>query len=100
MVGDQVHDMYEHEDLEMFYLNHYSLHLPRENILCETDEDWDESFERSDGDSGNQPNQTFYSGNQPNQTFYLFSRIPWKSFQKTVTCLIYNGTLKAMLDPE
>ena len=90
MVGDQVHDMYEHENLEMFYLNHYSLHLPRENILCETDEDWDESFERSEDDSGN----------PPNQTFYFFSRIPWKSFQKTVTCLIYNGTLKAMLDPE
>ncbi|XP_023341134.1 uncharacterized protein LOC111711113 [Eurytemora carolleeae] len=52
MVGDQVHDMYEHEDLEMFYLNHYSLHLPRENILFETDEDWDESFERSEDDSG------------------------------------------------
>lgn len=90
MVGDQVHDMYVHEDLEMFYLNHYSLHLPRENILFETDEDWDESFERSEDDSGN----------QPNQTFYLFSRIPWKSFKETVTCLIHNSTLKAMLDPE
>ena len=53
-----VRDMYEHEDLEMIYLNHYSLHLPRENLLCGTDEDWDESFERNEDDSGNKPNQT------------------------------------------
>ena len=90
MVGDQVHVMYEHEDLEMIYLNHYSLHLPRENLLCGTDEDWDESFERNEDDSGN----------KPNQTFYLFSSILWKSFRETVTCLIHNGTLKAILDPE